>query len=211
VPDPLTAEPVRVLLSTRTLGMTVRLMSYSDLYTALLPLAIQQASEGDYAMLASHYLMLSGMLDESLGMGMYFSVLCAEDVPLLPESPGDAPVYFDPRYELLRAACAAWQDGPAPQATQPAGALKADTPTLLISGEADPVTPPENGARVAELLTNSAHIIAPGLGHSNFYIGCIPNLVLDFLDAASPSGLDTSCVETIQPMPFFLSPSGPNP
>jgi hypothetical protein len=42
-------------------------------------------------------------------------------------------------------------------------------------------------------------------------VGCIPELVLDFLEEASPTGLDTACVETIQPMPFFLSPTGPQP
>lgn len=212
VPDPITAAPVRVLMTPLTVAATIRLMSYSDIYTALIPLAIDYAGQGDFQMLASQYLILTGSLEESLGMGMYFSVLCAEDIPLLPQTPpgGDTDYFFDPQFEVLRAGCKEWVNhSTAPE--QEEGILKSDTPTLLISGEADPVTPPSNAERVAELLSNNAHIIAPGLGHNNFYVGCIPNLVQDFIETASPTGLDTACVKTIRPMPFFLSPTGPEP
>lgn len=208
--EPLSATPLRVMMTPTTVAVTVRLMSYSDLYAALIPLAVTQASQGDYQMLASQYLSLTHSLDEGLEMGMYFSVICAEDEPFLPEALTGLG-YFDPQQDLIRAGCAAWREGASSTPAPVEGQLKADTPTLLISGEADPVTPPENAARVAELLPNSAHIIAPGMGHNNFYVGCIPELVLDFLEDASPSGLDSACVETIRPMPFFLSPSGPQP
>jgi pimeloyl-ACP methyl ester carboxylesterase len=212
IPDPVTAAPVRVLVSPQTAGLAVRMMSYSDLSAALIPLAVETAGQGDYSMLASQYLLTSNALEESLGLGMYFSVLCAEDAPYLPEAlPEDRQGYFDPQFDVLRQGCAAWLDGAAPPPPPDWSTLQADTPALLISGEADPVTPPENAERVAALLPNSLHIVAPGLGHSNFYAGCIPNLLLDFLEAASPAGLDAACVQNVGPMPFFLSPTGPNP
>ena len=80
---------------------------------------------------------------------------------------------------------------------------------MIISGEVDPVTPPRNGDAVATLFTNSVHIVLPGMGHGNFYMGCLPVLVRDFLDAASPLALNLDCTRTIQPAPFFLSPVGP--
>jgi pimeloyl-ACP methyl ester carboxylesterase len=213
IPDPVSGEPVRVLLTSQGVGSTVRQMSYSDLITALIPLAIDSAARGDYQMLASHYLVITQSLEENLGMGMYFSVFCAEDEPRLPETSteGSSQGYFDPQFDLMHASCAAWRNGAAPAPIVEDGELKAETPTLLISGEADPVTPPENAERVARLLTNSAHLVAPGMGHNNFYVGCIPDLMMDFIDAASPAGLDDTCVDTIQPLPFFLSPIGPHP
>lgn len=210
VPDPVTAEPVRVMMSPTTVGATVRLMSYSDLLAALIPLAIERASQGDYQMLASNYITVAGSLNESLGLGMYFSVICAEDAPFLPEM-STAEGYFDPQNELVRTACDTWNAGAVPAPSQKEPELKANTPVLLISGEIDPVTPPANAERVAAILTNSAHIIAPGMGHNNFYVGCIPELVLDFIEDASPESLDPACVENIRPMPFFLSPTGPQP
>lgn len=210
IPDPVSADPVRVMMTPLTVGATVRLMSYSDFTSALIPLAVQNASQGDYQVLASTYVTVAGSLEESLELGMYFSVICAEDEPFLPETQA-VEGFYDPQPELMHAACDVWRGSGAPVQVQEATGLKADTPTLLISGEADPVTPPANAEQVAEVLTNSAHIIAPGLGHNNFYVGCIPEIVLDFLEDASPEGLDTACVETIRPMPFFLSPTGPQP
>lgn len=211
VPDPLTAEPLRVMVTPGNLSAAVRLMTYSDLTTALLPLALHSAGQGDYRMIASQYLTTLSALDESLGMGMYFSVLCAEDEPLIPADLSADASYFDASVELLRSGCSAWREGAAAAPTALEGQRSADTPVLLISGEADPVTPPQNAEEVAALFANSAHIVAPGMGHANFYVSCIPDLVLDFVETASPRDLDTACVEKIQPMPFFLSPTGPQP
>ena len=52
-----------------------------------------------------------------------------------------------------------------------------DIPTLIISGEADPITPPENGAAAAEFLPNIRQIVLKGMGHGNFPVGCLPNLI----------------------------------
>jgi pimeloyl-ACP methyl ester carboxylesterase len=86
---------------------------------------------------------------------------------------------------------------------------RTDIPVMIISGEADPVTPPRNGDAVAALFTNSVHIVLPGMGHASFYVGCLPALLRDFIDAASPLALNLDCVRTIQPEPFWLSPVGP--
>lgn len=210
VSDPVTAEPVRVMMSSLTVGTTVRQMSYNDMLAALIPLAVQQASQGDFQMLASNYLMLTSQLAEGLGIGMYYSVVCMEDEPLLPETAAADGSYIDAQHDLLHAACGVWLDEPA---AVPAawGDQKFDVPALIISGEADPVTPPVYGDHLSRLLPNSLHLVAPGLGHNNFYVGCIPEIVLDFLEETNPSALDAACVEKIHPQPFFLSPTGPQP
>jgi pimeloyl-ACP methyl ester carboxylesterase len=88
---------------------------------------------------------------------------------------------------------------------------RTDIPVLLISGDADPVTPPANGEQVAEIFTNNLHVVLPGMAHSNFYVGCMPTVVRDFIESAGVADLDTGCTQTIRPLPFFLSPVGPKP
>ena len=44
--------------------------------------------------------------------------------------------------------------------------LVSDIPTLLLTGEFDPVTPPEYGQLVAGYLTNSYFFEFPGIGHN---------------------------------------------
>lgn len=209
VAHPTSGEPVRVEMSRRTIGAAVRLMSYSDLLAALLPLAIHSAASGDYTILASQYILASQQLGEGMSLGMYYSVVCAEDAPFLPaeDPPGD--FYFDPGLDELQAACRVWLPE-APPAPQQAGGLR-DVPALLISGSADPVTPPANAVLAARHLPRSYQLVLPGMGHNNFYAGCVPGILLEFLETGSPDNLNSACAGSIFPQPFFLSPSGPRP
>jgi hypothetical protein len=82
---------------------------------------------------------------------------------------------------------------------------------LLLSGEADPITPPANAELAAQHLPNSLHLVAPGQGHANIFRGCIPTIAADFIESGSVQGLDTECVQDLEPLPFFLNFSGPTP
>jgi pimeloyl-ACP methyl ester carboxylesterase/membrane protease YdiL (CAAX protease family) len=209
IAHPITGLPIRVLVSSTTLGTAVRMMSYSDLSAALLPLGIHTAAEGDYTLLASLYVQVTEDLDAGISTALNQSVICSEDAPLLRGKQDPEGVYLGPLIEDLVNTCQVWlPDAALPPPTRP---QTWDTPALLISGEADPVTPPHNGAQMAAWLPNSTHLVLPGLGHSNFYTGCMPEILLRFLDRGSTADLDTACLETIQPMPFFLSPAGPPP
>jgi pimeloyl-ACP methyl ester carboxylesterase len=210
VAHPRSGEPVKVSLSRATVGSAVQLMSYSDITAALLPLAIHSAATGDFTMLASLYIQNEEGLSDSISTGMYYSVVCAEDVPLLSETIDSAGTYLKPRVDDVRALCKAFLPDPAP-AGDVQKPLSSSVPALLISGEADPVTPPANGEQIAKMLSNSRHLILPGMGHNNFYVGCLPAILDQFISSASVANLDTSCVTSIHPQPFFLSPVGPNP
>ena len=86
-----------------------------------------------------------------------------------------------------------------------------DVPVLLLSGTADPITPPRNGDDAAAHLTNSRHIIAEGHGHGVLTRGCVPEIIARFVEQESFDGLDTECVDREQAAPFFTSFSGPEP
>ena len=73
--------------------------------------------------------------------------------------------------------------------------IVSDIPTLVLSGNVDVVTPPRWEEQVAEHLSKARHIVVPGGS------GCVPDLMLEFVNAAS--------AEDLHRMPFFNSPTGP--
>jgi len=196
------------------LAATVRLLSYTPETAALLPLLIHtSASEGRYDLLAAQSRLVSEDLSESISFGMNLSVLCAEDFPFMDLSSAERAArgtYLgNIQYEELEAMCAIWPRGQVPvDFKEP---VEGNTPVLLLSGEADPVTPPQNALQVAETLPNSLALTAAGQGHNVILRGCMPQIAYEFIQSGSTQNLDTTCVEQIQPSPFFLTFSGPQP
>jgi hypothetical protein len=84
-------------------------------------------------------------------------------------------------------------------------------PTLVLSGELDPVTPPSWGEEAAATLSNSLHIVMPGTGHTAGGTGCGQRIMRQFIEKGSIEGLDTSCIDKVKRPAFFLSPAGPDP
>ncbi len=211
-PDPVSSEIITQTLSAAELGATVRLLSYSPETIALLPLLIYNAAvDQDYSRLAAQYRTLAGQLSESISEPLSFSVLCSEDEPFFdPQKAAEAnrDTYLgDQQTNSLEKVCAVWPRGSLPEGFKMP--VQSDVPVLLLSGEADPVTPPSNADEVARGLPNSLHLVVPGQGHNVIYRGCLPWLVTDFIEKASVYGLDAECVKQIAPMPFFLNFSGP--
>jgi pimeloyl-ACP methyl ester carboxylesterase len=207
---PITGDPVEYTLTLETFANTVHTMSYAPESASLLPLMIHQAYEfEDYRPLAAQYLSTVSFLENGVSIGMRFSVLCAEDVPFYASEPASQGYLEGTFQEAFGAICDTWPEGNLPENfRQP---LRSDIPTLLLSGEADPVTPPANGDQVAQNLTNQLHIVAPGQGHIAIFRGCIPQIASEFIEAASVNGLETECVQNLDPLPFFLNFSGPTP
>ena len=212
IPDPRAAAPV-----TRTLGeahfqAVVRLMSYAAPTIALLPLVIDEAYAGNYAPLAAQAGILIESLAESLSFPMHNSVVCAEDAPYFRrDATAERGDYLgNSIVASLTAICAVWPRGVRDDTL--AAAVESAVPALLLSGELDPVTPPEYAERVAAAgLSNARHLVAPGHGHGIATVGCVPRLMRDFLAAAEPAALDGRCLEAEAPMPFFLGFHGPAP
>jgi len=90
-------------------------------------------------------------------------------------------------------------------------------PVLLLSGGADPVTPPRHGERVAQALGPRArHLVMPQAGHGVMVAGCAPDLVHRFLteeDEARALALDAACLARVpRPGVFHLpDPMAPAP
>ena len=212
--DPVSGELVEQTFEREQFATAVRLLSYAQETVSLLPLLFDTAHErNDYQPLAAQYRIVAGQLNDSISNGMGYSVLCAEDFPFIDpqeaESRAQGTYYGNQEVDALQEICSLWPRGDIPPDFHEP--VKVDLPVLLLSGEADPVTPPENAERAAQTLSNSLSLVAPGQGHNVIYRGCLPNLAFDFIETGSLEGLDAACVQSIAAAPFFVNFNGPQP
>ncbi|MBX3724300.1 MAG: alpha/beta hydrolase [Xanthomonadales bacterium] len=210
IPDPRSHRPIEVALNHETLAGTVRMFAYSPEYTALLPLLLHQAREGDPQPLLAQARILFADLEDMIAHGMQLSVGCSEDAPWLNPLPGDDSLIGADLVGFMRAQCSAW---PVPRAP---GAFKqpvdSELPVLLLSGEYDPVTPPAYAERALATLGNARHLVAPGQGHIVMARGCMPTLVARFVRAGEVGAIgDAGCLDTLAPWPFYLDFNGSAP
>ena len=57
----------------------------------------------------------------------------------------------------------------------------------------------------------AAFPVARDQGHGLAIRGCTPRIMADFVEAADISAVDSSCLERVFAMPFFIDFSGPSP
>ncbi|MFL5303160.1 MAG: alpha/beta hydrolase [Anaeromyxobacteraceae bacterium] len=195
------------------LARAVFLLSYAPETTALLPVLVDRAArQEDPSALAAQALLVADQLEGDIARPLQYSVLCAEDVPFYPPAAATASAGYlgDELTRSFRAVCEAWPHA-RPARDEVKSPVRADVPALLLSGEADPVTPPAWGEVAARSLPRARHLVLPGGGHGSLFRGCIPRLVERFIDGGSAEGLDASCVERMRPAPFFVDLVGPAP
>jgi pimeloyl-ACP methyl ester carboxylesterase len=213
IDDPSSGLPLEIEFNRRILNAALRLLSYSSTQASLLPALIHEAAHGKLRPLAAQSVMSMRQISDQLANGMQYSVICSEDEPFFAGKIDRAEMaktyQGTDMVDALHEICALWPRGPV-DADQRAP-LRSDIPTLLLSGEADPVTPPLDAERAAEGLTRHRHLILKGEGHGQLSTGCMPLVAADFLDGAEPDKLDASCLDRHTPQPFFLSMTGPSP
>jgi pimeloyl-ACP methyl ester carboxylesterase len=212
--DPSSGRPLQIEFNRNMLNASLRFLSYSATQASLLPALIHRATQGALGPLAAQTIMTARQVGDQLAIGMQLSVICSEDVPFFTAADID-PAAIAGTYqggdqlEALLEICKLWPRGPVdPDLHSP---LRSDIPTLLLSGEADPVTPPTDAERAARGLTRHRHLILSGEGHGQVATGCVPKLMAEFLDTAAPTMLDATCLERHSPAPFFVSMTGPAP
>ena len=211
VEHPVTGDPVTLTYDREVLASSLRFLSYSSDTQAMLPLLIHEAwQEQRFDRLASQMLIAATGLQQSISQGMEMSVMCAEDYPWFPEDPGtDAYLMGDMIHKAVGIQCSVWPRGPVPEGFHEP--VTADVPVVLLSGELDPVTPPEYGDTVAAHFPSATHLVARGQGHIVTTRGCMGDLVAQFIDAGEFGDVDTECMTHMRRTPYFISLTGPNP
>jgi pimeloyl-ACP methyl ester carboxylesterase len=214
IDDPNSGLPLEIEFNHRIMASALRFLSYSAMQASLLPALIHEAVHGKLRPLASQSVMNARQIGDQLANGMQYSVICSEDEPFFAAANIDraamARTYQGTELvDALQEICKLWPHGPVDADLH--APLHSDIPTLLLSGEADPVTPPADAERAAVGLTRHRHLILKGEGHGQLSTGCVPRLMADFLDSTAPDKLDATCLEQHTPEPFFLSMTGPAP
>ncbi len=207
VSDPYTGEPTELLLTDSKFKGSVRLALYSPGTRALLPYAIHQAAKDNYQPILGLYSLTLGSLD--IALGMHSCVVCGEDFPRLTDA-----IYQSAKHGFfgadmlddLKQGCAIWKM-PAVSAdfSQP---VASDIPTLLLSGELDPATPPAWGDLATEKLTHAVHFVAPYATHGVAAQSCGGDLIADLVKSGSVKELDGKCLDKDVRRSFYLNASG---
>lgn len=206
---PKSTETTRVSLSRDLAAEAVRYMLYQSGAAGRIPLFIHLAAQGNFEPLAQAAISYRQQIVATGANGMYLSVTCAEDLPLIAPGEGERnglnSFLGDYRLRQQRAACALWPRAPIPYAY--ADPVRSDVPVLIVTGQWDPVTPPIYGDIAAKGLSHSLHVVVPHGGHGfNGLNGldCLTNLMASFIERGSTAGLDTSCVGAISRRGFQL-------
>src|SRR5690606_16768192 len=217
LPDPLSARPQALSFGGPELAGALRLLSYHPSTVALMPLLIHEAYAGNYRPLAAQYLMTARSVGEALSIGMHNAVVCTEDAPFFEGEEVTREMleatYIGPmQLEALEAMCEVWPEGVRDDTLRMP--LATDAPVLLLSGDADPITPPEFAELAAVAMSRHEHLVGSDQGHGQLTRTCIPEALAKFVEAASFEWVEEtrSCMEERQfAMPFFLDFTGPAP
>ena len=150
------------------------------------------------------------MPQENNGDGAYNTVICSEEAPFTTPSrinaardgaiPASLRSYFiEDRLEL----CRSW-----PVATAPAVAnqvVSSNVPTLLLSGQINPVTPPAWAQAAAASLQASFAFELTGLSHITIRSACARSIIAEFL--ANPARRPAAgCLAQLAPVQFLIAP-----
>jgi hypothetical protein len=81
--------------------------------------------------------------------------------------------------------------------------VRSEVPTLIMTGEYDPIVPPGWGSSAAGTLTNSTFFEYPGMGHGVSFGDCPRSMMLAFFDdpGAAP---DDACMVEMEVAPFVV-------
>ncbi|MEM9774548.1 MAG: alpha/beta hydrolase [Chloroflexota bacterium] len=227
--DELNENPVDDIYGDDVVALIQQMMFGGEDFIFLIPLVIQQASEGDldlffelepdvFGMTPSSNLLSSFNQvdvddDETDGdaQGMYNSVMCHDEFAFSDINSADDTTQQNVPDQVYAGlfgttvdqfnTCDVWSVGAADSFVN--AAVVSDIPTLVLVGEFDTATPPVWGELTVETLSNGILVEIPGGGHSLVSSnGCAIGLMDAFF--AQPNNLDTSCVDSIEPVLFEL-------
>jgi pimeloyl-ACP methyl ester carboxylesterase len=174
VPDPRDGTQIKVRVTGQTLvELTRYALAYGDARYAL-PTFLRAVSQVDPSVLEP---VMSGMIKSSLGLGLgefskgkYFAVECNEEIPFNDPARVEEDATRHRRFAGFAfkledmAPCERWAAGPADESLK--APIKSDIPTLVLSGELDPITPTEYAEVAASRLKNGQLVHVKGAGHS---------------------------------------------
>jgi pimeloyl-ACP methyl ester carboxylesterase len=183
-----TGEKKEALLNGDSLVGTLFQGLYATSLIPSFPGMIYAASDGKYDLLGGILAANLAQLDD-ISYGMYYSVHCQEEAPYTNVEQMTAVTKQNPDFAILGdtgtlSLCHDWKVPTAPAVENQA--VTSDVPTLVFSGEFDPITPPSYGQEAAKTLSQSDFVMIPHAGHAaSVSEDCPRNMLLAFLDDPS--------------------------
>ena len=188
-------------------------MLYVTSFIPYLPVMIARADQGDFRVPSAVYGQF--VLDFSTNLGMYLSVECGEDGSST--NAAQITATAQPLNPVIRSGwligqianyreCQLWRVRNLPAAQkQP---VVSSIPTLILSGEYDPITPPEQSLRVARTLSHSYRFVFPGMGHGEYLypltnVKCPYTIASAFLDDPTHAP-NATCIGAMTEPKFFI-------
>jgi len=211
VTHPRTGEGVDLRFTRDVLAGALRFLAYNPETQMMIPYLVHEAARtGSPRRLASQAMIVSDRMSDMIAIGLNFAVGCSEDWPAWPKDLDQSKTLLgNSMTEVYEEVCAWWPKGDRPADFHES--FDAEAPILLLSGELDPVTPPDYGEEAAEQFSNSRHLVANGRGHIVITNACMSSIVSQFVSAADVDELDVECMDRIGHEPFFLDLLGPAP
>ena len=207
---PRTAKPLSFVLPYAAFTETIRTMLYSAEMSARLPFIITESSHGNWKPFVAKLYAQSDWSSSTMAIGLTLAVICAEDMPRLTPALVDAETKASFLKGLQLKQWPRWCDElkvPAIAYSEPS---QLATPTLLLSGALDPVTPPHRADAAMKALVTGQHLVADNVGHGVSHLGCGPKLLREFLDTPTQP-VDGKCLNDIPLPPFVINAAGPTP
>jgi pimeloyl-ACP methyl ester carboxylesterase len=204
-PPTVTAGGKAVPFGAGDLSYALRGLLYGQ--SGSVPALIFGAHRGDWQPLADYYLSRQAWVGSENGTatGYHFSVLCAEDIDPVTrrdiEEATRGTFMGDHLIGGYESVCDLWPS--ARLGVAHFAPVVSETPTLLLSGGRDPVTPPAQADALAGQLPNSVHVVVPNGGHGQGG-PCVQSMIRHLVATGSTEGIDTTCVEEAPPTSFVL-------
>lgn len=192
-------------------GGDVANLLYFAMYSAdllpFIPLIVQELEQGKNTVIMPLMDLAVQIYFLAIANGMYLSVECydragMDNLELARQlaAPYPALKHFT-LFRSLRASCSVWGAGnPDPVEYLP---VESAVPTLLLSGELDPITPPSTATETAQYLSNHYLYILPARAHAVSFGPCADHIAANFFDDPTHAP-DTACIAALPSAHFYL-------
>ena len=207
ITNPINGSPETVVFTHSCFIQGVRSLLYNVYSRRWLPAFIYWAYREAYFPLVEWITDQMYGTSQSLSFGMLLCVTCTETIPYInfekARAEAEGTLMGSYRLDQQQRACDLWVSGylPADFNELP----QVSIPTLIFTGELDPVVRPYNGEILANVLPNSYHYSIPNTGHgmgASWESG-LDDVVAQFVQQGVLAGLDFSCADNNQYPPFI--------
>ncbi len=188
----------------------IRGMLYDTRSRARLPIVISRAADADWGPFMQNALSASDFSTQKMAFGLTFSVLCGEDLHRV----DDTVLAHEKQSSFLRDTTLRKWTGHCSllnitrRETLDRSIIA--TPTLMLSGALDPVTPPTRAEEAKQFIPQAQHLIVANAGHIVSHMGCAPTVLKQFVDEPT-TAVTASCLSELKLPSFVLNNAGAAP